>query len=70
MNNFVEKKELKNSDDKQRLRDANKAYTECISKDFLSRFLAGDKVNADEFCVRERTLMKELDEKMYGNLQF
>lgn len=54
MNNIVEKKELKTSETRQRLKDANRAYTECISKDFLNRFLAGEKVNADEFCVNER----------------
>jgi hypothetical protein len=59
--NFVEKKELKGSEAKQRLKEANRAYTECISKDFLNRFLAGEKVNADDFCVNERRTMQELD---------
>jgi hypothetical protein len=39
------------------LRDANKIYTECISKEFLGRFLAGEQVNVDEFCVKEREKM-------------
>ncbi len=67
---IVEKKELKNSDDRQKLREANKAYTECISRDFLGRFLAGEKVNAENFCVHERETMKALDEKIYGRLAF
>ena len=70
MNNIVEKKELKGSDTRQRLREANKAYTECISKDFLGRFLAGEKVNADDFCVNERRTMQELDTAIYGKLPF
>lgn len=70
MNNIVEKKELKTSETRQRLKDANRAYTECISKDFLNRFLAGEKVNADEFCVNERQAMQNLDEVTYGKLPF
>ena len=68
MNNIVEKKELKNSDDRNKLKEANRAYTECISRDFLNRFLAGEKVNADEFCVNERKRMEELDRSIYGQL--
>lgn len=70
MNNIVEKKELQTSETRQRLKDANRAYTECISKDFLNRFLAGEKVNADEFCVNERLAMQKLDEVTYGKLPF
>lgn len=57
---FKEKKDLP-ADIRNRLKEANRAYTECISKDFLGRFLAGEKVNVDEFCVQERTNMKDLD---------
>jgi hypothetical protein len=67
--NFVEKKEIKNTNERQQLKEANRAYTECISKEFLGRFLAGDKVNADDFCISERSAMKSLDEKLYGPLQ-
>eukprot|EP00347_Sterkiella_histriomuscorum_P024321 403331535 len=68
MNNFVEKKEVKNTDDRSKLKEANKAYTECISRDFLNRFLSGEKVNADQFCINERRVMEELDKKIYGPL--
>ena len=64
----VEKKELKTSSDRTKLREANKAYTECISRDFLGRFLAGENVSSDNFCVQERETMKQLDEKIYGKL--
>lgn len=67
---IVEKKELKNSDDRQRLREANKSYTECISREFLGRFLAGEKVNSENFCIHERETMQTLDEKIYGRLAF
>ena len=68
--NLVEKKELKTSEDRTRLREANKVYTECISREFLGRFLAGERVNADDFCVKERQNMNLLDEKIYGKLSF
>ncbi|CDW85271.1 UNKNOWN [Stylonychia lemnae] len=66
--NFVEKKELKNSDERLKLKEANRAYTECISKDFLNRFLAGEKVDANDFCVNERVRMEQLDRQIYGQL--
>lgn len=65
MNNYVEKKEIK-GDVKALLKDANRVYTECISKEFLSRFLAGEKVSIDQFCVQERTKMTDLDKTVYG----
>jgi len=60
MNNIKEKKEL-NGDLRSQLKDANRSYTECISKEFLSRFLAGEKVNIDQFCVKEKAAMATLD---------
>jgi hypothetical protein len=68
MNTIVEKKEIK-GDVRANLKEANRAYTECISKEFLGRFLAGEKVTLDNFCVVERTKMKELDEVVYGKNQ-
>lgn len=68
--NVVEKKELKSSEVRAKLKEANRAYTECISKDFLNRFMAGEKVNADDFCVNERKKMEELDQSIYGKLPF
>lgn len=69
MNNFTEKKELKDKGElRTLLKDANRAYTECISKDFLGRFLAGEKVSLDNFCVSERAKMTELDQQLYKPL--
>lgn len=61
MNNFKEKREVK-GDVRVLLKDANRAYTECISKDFLTRFLAGEKVSVEGFCIPERTKMAALDQ--------
>jgi hypothetical protein len=68
MNNLVEKKDIK-GDVRTQLKDANRAYTECISKEFLGRFLAGEKVTLENFCIQERARMKELDETVYGKNQ-
>lgn len=68
MNNLKEKKDVK-GDARTQLKDANRAYTECISKEFLGRFLAGEKVQLDNFCKQERTLMTELDQQIYGKNQ-
>ncbi len=65
MNNLKEKKDVK-GDARAQLKDANRAYTECISKEFLGRFLAGEKVQLDNFCKPERSLMSELDQQIYG----
>ena len=52
------------------LAKANSEYTSCISQDFLSKFLGGANVNINEFCVKEREVMQELDNKIYGKLPF
>jgi len=59
--NFVEKKEVKSLPEREELRNANKAFSECISKEFLGKFLAGDKVRVEDFCVPEREIMQKLD---------
>ena len=66
MNNITEKKDLK-GDIRAQLKDANRLYTECISKEFLGRFLAGEKVTLENFCVQERTKMTDLDKAVYGH---
>ena len=68
--NFVEKKTLTNSEERTQLREANRLYTECLSRDFLSRWLAGEPVNVNDFCVQERSAMHDLDKKVYGDVPF
>lgn len=62
MKDMVEKKALKGSEARAALKKANEAYTSCISKDFLQRFLAGEAVKVEEFCVKEREQMQVLDQ--------
>ena len=67
---FQEKREIKSSEARSQLKKANEAYTTCISQEFLSRFLKGDNVRVEEFCVQERQAMEELDKQIYGKLPF
>ena len=66
----VEKKELRGSEARAQLKKANEAYTSCISKDFLNKFLSGANVRVEEFCVNERQEMERLDKQIYGKLPF
>lgn len=49
----VEKKNLP-GDLRAQLKKANESYTTCISAEFLTRFLKGDNVRVEDFCVNER----------------
>ena len=68
--NMVEKKALKGSEARSALTKANEAYTSCITKEFLQKFLAGDAVKVEDFCVKEREEMQTLDHSIYGKLSF
>ena len=58
------------ADDRSNLKKANEAYTSCISQDFLSKFLSGENVKVEDFCVKERASMMDLDNMIYGKLPF
>ena len=57
------------SADRTQLKSLNVAFTTCISENFLPKFLAGEAVNINDFCVDERTKMLDLDKQVY-NEQF
>ena len=57
----VEKKQVAGSEARAQLKEANEAYTSCISKDFLNKFLKGEAVKIEDFCVQEREKMQALD---------
>jgi hypothetical protein len=47
---------------KNELKDLNKQYTECISKEFLPKFFAGaDDMKIEDFCTDLRGKMLDLD---------
>ena len=48
------------------LKVANEEYTSCLSKDFLTKFLNGDNVRIESFCVSQKAKMDELDQLVYG----
>ena len=66
----IEKKQVAGTKDREALKVANEEYTTCISKDFLSKFLGGENVKVENFCVSEREKMQVLDKKIYGTLPF
>lgn len=66
MSNIQKEKSQLDKDLKSQLKAANTEYTECISKEFLGRFLEGQKVSLDDFCISERKKMTDLDIKVYG----
>jgi hypothetical protein len=50
---------------KNELKELNKQFTECISKDFLPQFFAGKDVKIEDFCTDLRVRMLSLDNKVY-----
>ena len=50
---FVQKKQVP-ADTRAELKQANEDFTECISKNFLPKFLKGDAIKVEEVCVNER----------------
>ena len=61
---------MSQSDAKAALKQANEAYTSCLSKDFIGKFLNGENVRVEHFCVPEKQKMEELDQIVYGKLNF
>ena len=58
------------NEQRKRLQELNRQYTECISRDFLPEFLAGKNVQVENFCVDIRSSLQELDRKVYPNDRF
>ncbi len=58
------------------LKQANNAWSECISRNFLPQWLQGANLNILEVCPNEYEKLKELDGAVYGekplpfNIQF
>ena len=44
-------KKMSKSEAQAALKTANEEYTSCISKEFLSKFLNGEKARIEDFCV-------------------
>ena len=48
------------------LKQANREWNDCISKNFLPQWLAGEKLNIEEVCVEQKQRMEEADAAIYS----
>ena len=62
----ADKKPMLKSEAQSALKVANEEYTTCLSKDFLTKFLNGENVRVENFCVGQKAKMDELDQLVYG----
>jgi hypothetical protein len=58
------------TEDKSTLKTANKAWTDCIAKNFLNQWLNGDNITINDVCKDEYEKMSELDASVYGPIPF
>jgi hypothetical protein len=49
------------------LRKANVAYNECVMKNFMPQWLAGEKLSITDVCTEEREALQELDDAIFEN---
>lgn len=52
------------------LKQANKAWSDCVAANFLPLWLQGQDVKITEVCTEELARMNELDTENYGTLPF
>ena len=53
------------SENKAALKTANKAWTDCITQNYLPQWLQGANLNIAEVCTEELTKLNELDAEIY-----
>jgi hypothetical protein len=56
---------LRDEEVKGPLKKANMVWADCISKNFLPEWLAGENLNIEEVCTSELEAMRELDSAAY-----
>ena len=54
-------KSVLNSAEQKELKDASDDYLSCLNADFMPRFLAGEKLNVDDFCKSELAAVRTLN---------
>ena len=53
------------------LKQANKAWTDCVAQSFLPQWLQGANLNVNEVCSEQLAKLNELDAEVYpGGLPF
>ena len=50
---------------KVELKNANKAWMQCLEKNFMKQWMAGSDVKISDVCVDEHNRMMELDAEVY-----
>lgn len=55
---------------KTNLKQANKAWTDCVAQNFLKDWLDGKNITINDVCQDELSKMTELDTEIYGQLPF
>lgn len=59
------------SENKVALKQANKAWADCVTQNYLPQWLQGANLNVTEVCTEELTRMNELDAENYpGGVPF
>lgn len=48
------------------LKNANNAWTKCVSESFMPRWLAGESLSIEEVCSEQHSRMGEANEAVYG----
>ena len=48
------------------LKEANKAFNDCLSNVFMPRWIAGEKIQLTEVCQEQHDRMTAADEAIYG----
>ncbi len=53
------------SEPKAALKQANKAWADCVSNTFLPKWLSGESLNVTEVCSEQLEKLRELDSEVY-----
>ena len=52
------------------LKESNRAWTDCITKNFMPQWLNGAAINIDDVCIEEKARMDAADEAVYSETPF
>ena len=55
---------------KVELKNANKAWLDCLEKNFMSQWMSGSDVKITDVCVDEHSRMMELDAEVYEPMPY
>jgi len=63
-------KKLTKEQQKAELIKANRAYIECIEKNYLPRFFNHENIKITDVCLEEYKRMAEIDKIVYGKFEW